>query len=151
MYIETSFASPGDKAIMKSYRYVASSPNCRMKLWYHMYGSGVGSLEVRLKLGDGTYSTLQQLYGSQGNTWKQMTLPISAQKDFEILIQATRGQNWQGDIAIDDITFDNCFADVARDCIGNEVCMTDSDSDGYRVVTDGWRLLSDDSLSATGF
>lgn len=124
MYIETSLASPGDKAILHSYRYVASNPNCRMKLWYHMYGSGVGSLEVKLKLSDGRYNTLTQLYGDQGNQWKQMIVPIYAQRDFEIMIQATAGTNWQGDVAIDDITFENCFADIARNCTANEVCMS---------------------------
>mgnify|MGYP000070199087 CR=1 FL=1 len=66
MYIETSNGSPGDKAELASYRYFASSPNCRMSLWYHMFGTGVGSLEVKLKKSDGTYEILgNALSGSQ--------------------------------------------------------------------------------------
>ena len=123
MYIETSFASPGDKAILRSYRYFASSANCKMNLWYHMFGSGVGGLEVKLKLQDGTYQSLWQVYGGQGNIWKKATVGIGVRTQFEIMIQATRGSNWQGDVAIDDITFSNCFADVARNCSANEVCI----------------------------
>lgn len=55
MYIETSSGRPGDKAEITSYRYFVSSPNCRMTLWYHMYGSGVGQLDVKIKKSDGTY------------------------------------------------------------------------------------------------
>ena len=65
MYIETSFASPGDKAELTSYRYFASSPNCRMTLWYHMFGSGVGQLEVKIKKSDGTYDIKYTVAGSQ--------------------------------------------------------------------------------------
>ena len=58
---------------------------------------------------------------SQGNTWKKLNIDIGAYKNFVILIVATRGSNWQGDIAIDDISFSNCFADVSRNCTQNEV------------------------------
>ena len=70
MYIETSYSSLGDKAELASYRYFASSPNCQMSLWYHMYGSGVGSLQVKIKKSDGTYDIKDTgLYGSQvGNS-----------------------------------------------------------------------------------
>lgn len=71
MYIETSYSSLGDKAELASYRYFASSPNCQMSLWYHMYGSGVGSLQVKIKKSDGTYVIKDTgLYGSQvGNSY----------------------------------------------------------------------------------
>lgn len=50
-----------------------------------------------------------------------MTIDIGTYKDFVIIIQATRGSSWRGDIAIDDISFSNCFSDVARNCTQNEV------------------------------
>lgn len=63
-------------------------------------------------------------FTSQGNAWKKYTLNIGANKNFEILIVAARGINWQGDIAIDDISFtDNCFVDLNRTCTPNEVCI----------------------------
>ena len=65
MYIESSFANPGDKAELSSYRYFASNSNCKMSLWYHMYGSGVGSLFVKIKKQDGTYDVKHHLSNSQ--------------------------------------------------------------------------------------
>jgi len=65
MYIETSSGSVGDKAELTSYRYFVSSPNCRMTLWYHMFGSGVGQLDVKIKKSDGTYELKYSVAQSQ--------------------------------------------------------------------------------------
>ena len=69
MYIETSSGSVGDKAELSSYRYFASSPNCKMTLWYHMYGSGVGGLDIKIKKSDGSYDLKTTgLFGNQVGT-----------------------------------------------------------------------------------
>lgn len=69
MYIETSSGSVGDKAELTSYRYLVSSPNCRMSLWYHMFGSGVGQLDVKIKKSDGTYDIKYSVAKSQVRSW----------------------------------------------------------------------------------
>lgn len=69
MYIETSSGRPGDKAEITSYRYFVSSPNCRMTLWYHMYGSGVGQLDVKIKKSDGTYDIKYSVAKNQVTSW----------------------------------------------------------------------------------
>ena len=63
MYIETSRGNLGDKAELTSFRYFASSPNCKMTIWYHMYGSGIGVFEVKVKKSDGTYDYKYTLRG----------------------------------------------------------------------------------------
>lgn len=46
MYIETSAPrKPGDKARLKSPLYQDSGDIC-INFWYHMYGSGIGTLNV---------------------------------------------------------------------------------------------------------
>lgn len=67
MYIETSRGNLGDKAELTSFRYFASSPNCKMTIWYHMYGSGIGVFEVKVKKSDGTYDYKYTLRGNQVN------------------------------------------------------------------------------------
>jgi len=69
MYIETSSGRAGDKAELTSYRYIVSSPNCRMSLWYHMLGSGVGQLDVKIKKSDGTYELKYSVANSQVTAW----------------------------------------------------------------------------------
>ncbi|EDO47788.1 predicted protein [Nematostella vectensis] len=122
MYIETSFGNQGDKAELTSYEYYASSPNCKMSVWYHMYGQGIGTLSFKVKKPDGTYDVQYTLSGNQGNSWKKAVIGLGSYKKFVIIIEATRGANYQGDIAVDDISFDkDCFIDVARNCTANEV------------------------------
>ena len=50
IYIETSDPQqPGDKAAILSPRIQKTSSRCFMSFWYHMTGSHIGSLEVRIK------------------------------------------------------------------------------------------------------
>ncbi|CAB4000024.1 MAM and LDL-receptor class A domain-containing 2 [Paramuricea clavata] len=112
----------GTKAQLVSYRYYAADPHCRMSFWYYMAGTSVGSLSVKLKLADKSkYMVLYELKKSQGESWKNANLSIKAHKEFEIIFEASRGQSYDGIIALDDIKFYNCFADAARPCNENEL------------------------------
>lgn len=54
------------------------------------------------------------MFGNQGDKWRKAVLSIGENKDFTIIIEATRGDNFQGDIAIDDISFADCFAGLLQ-------------------------------------
>jgi hypothetical protein len=106
----------GTKAQLVSYRYYASDPHCVMSFWYYMTGTSVGSLSVKLKLADKSkYTVLFELRNSQGQFWKNGNASIGAQKEFEIIFEASRGKSYDGILALDDIKFYNCFA--GRLCI----------------------------------
>lgn len=49
MFMEVSFGYPGDIAELTSYKYFAASAACTMTYWYHMFGSGIGSLTVKVR------------------------------------------------------------------------------------------------------
>ncbi|XP_077978888.1 MAM and LDL-receptor class A domain-containing protein 1-like [Glandiceps talaboti] len=89
----------------------STGADCHLQFYYHMGGTNVGSLQVLRLVGDGN-STLFTLSGVQGDEWKQGNVYIGAGQGYQILIQATRGSNYQGDECIDDVKFIDCAPPV---------------------------------------
>ncbi|CAN9506358.1 unnamed protein product [Ophioblennius macclurei] len=86
-----------------------SRHRCVFRFHYHMYGSHVFRLAVYMR----TYATgrghmLWVRYGDQGNLWHRKTLYLSSVRPFQILIEGTVGDDFHGDIAIDDLSFLDC-------------------------------------------
>ncbi|XP_074645742.1 MAM and LDL-receptor class A domain-containing protein 1-like isoform X2 [Tubulanus polymorphus] len=77
----------------------SASDACVMNFYYHMYGSTMGRLQVKLN-GDVLFSKS----GNQGNQWKLGSVPI-AKGNAAIEFVAIRGSYRMSDIAIDDVTF----------------------------------------------
>ena len=72
MYIETSSQKAGDKARLLSPRYSATTGKC-LRFWYHMYGTGIGTLNVRIKrtvFGRPMYHLQWSRTGNHGNIWR---------------------------------------------------------------------------------
>ncbi|XP_062608865.1 MAM and LDL-receptor class A domain-containing protein 2-like [Saccostrea cucullata] len=101
-YIETS--SPrklGDNAILESNKIFQERWYC-LYLFYHMHGSNIGNLTIKTKESSKKPVVLKQLSGEQGMKWKKMnSFDILLKKDTKILIEATRGKSYRGDISID--------------------------------------------------
>ncbi|TWW70868.1 MAM and LDL-receptor class A domain-containing protein 1 [Takifugu flavidus] len=86
-----------------------SSAHCVFRFNYHMFGSHVFCLAVYLRTtATGRGSMLWVRYGNQGNLWHRKTLYLTSSKPFQILIEGTVGDDFRGDIAIDDLSFMNC-------------------------------------------
>lgn len=123
IYIEASSPRvPGDSAVLYSPLIDKSSlTNSKLTFYSHMYGASIGTLEIDVSDdGGGTYSTIYSKSGDQGDQWNFETVNLSGLSDTIIFkISATvgdngSGQQWFGDIAIDNFEVSEALAiDVA--------------------------------------
>ncbi|XP_078680912.1 uncharacterized protein LOC144915931 [Branchiostoma floridae x Branchiostoma belcheri] len=93
---------------------------CKFRLYYHMFGTGVGSLIVSKR--DLTSHSVQELWrttGDQGFQWLFASIDVSGPNQYQVLIEATVEGHERGDIAIDDLSF-------ARECYLGVQSGTDS-------------------------
>ncbi|XP_014036210.2 MAM and LDL-receptor class A domain-containing protein 1 isoform X1 [Salmo salar] len=90
---------------------IATSPRypCVFRFHYHMFGSHVFRLAVYMRTTKpGHGHMLWVRYGDQGNLWHRKTLYLNSAKPFQILVEGTVGDDFNGDIAIDDLSFLDC-------------------------------------------
>ncbi|CAH1786792.1 unnamed protein product, partial [Owenia fusiformis] len=110
LFIESSRpGKAGDTAQVQSEWFPSTKARC-LKFWYHMYGEGIGTLNIYVQSIRRGFSLrprrVWQLSGQQGNDWKFAQVVIrSSLYDYKVLIEGVRGSNHFGDIAVDDITF----------------------------------------------
>ncbi|XP_077592649.1 MAM and LDL-receptor class A domain-containing protein 1 [Stigmatopora nigra] len=82
---------------------------CVFRFHYHMFGSHVFCLAVYLRtVSTGRGQLLWVGYGDQGNLWHRKTLYLTSARPFQIVIEGTVGDDFNGDIAIDDVSFLGC-------------------------------------------
>ncbi|XP_074645957.1 MAM and LDL-receptor class A domain-containing protein 1-like [Tubulanus polymorphus] len=114
IYLEATGASTGDQAELAANTQSASD-SCVMNFYYHMHGSSMGKLEVKL---DG--NVVFDKSGDQGNQWKHGSVNIP-KGNATIKIVATRGNDFTSDIAIDDIIFNKgCSSTIAPGQLTND-------------------------------
>ncbi|XP_048582525.1 MAM and LDL-receptor class A domain-containing protein 1 [Nematostella vectensis] len=79
-----------------------------MRFKYNMNGKTTGALRV-YRNGDGVYQELLwQRKGHQGDVWRNAAVSIDCSvKAYFIELEAVRGSDWRGDIAVDEIEFSN--------------------------------------------
>ncbi|CAH1274193.1 MAMDC2 [Branchiostoma lanceolatum] len=129
MYIEASGPQQrGDVARLIS--PVLSSDTRCLEFSYHMYGSDTKDLHVYLRPTD---SFLQETLvwsqtGDQGDVWQQARVNLVAANNFNIVFEGVRGNDFRGDIAIDDVTFRTTSCDgtptTTPDTCGNPTDLT---------------------------
>ncbi|XP_067342984.1 MAM and LDL-receptor class A domain-containing protein 1 isoform X2 [Channa argus] len=120
LYIESSFPQEfKDTAVLLSRVFQptnqggqnasSSRHHCVFRFHYHMFGSHVFCLAVYLRTtATGRGHMLWVRYGDQGNLWHRKTLYLNSARPFQILIEGTVGDDFNGDIAIDDLSFLDC-------------------------------------------
>ncbi|XP_066300036.1 MAM and LDL-receptor class A domain-containing protein 1-like [Branchiostoma lanceolatum] len=115
MAVEAYTGTANNLARLKSPTLRQGGPACMLKFWYHMYGSGIGSLSVFVQRGPVTQTQVWTLNQDRGDQWRQAVVYVGrARGDFTVLFEAQRSFSTTGDIAIDDITFENCALPAAQ-------------------------------------
>ncbi|XP_032545476.1 MAM and LDL-receptor class A domain-containing protein 1 [Chiroxiphia lanceolata] len=84
-----------------------TGPRCKVMFWNYMNGSTIGSLEVLCKTSNRT-SKLWTQSGNQGPQWNRAEVFLGIRSNFQVIFRAKRGVSYMGDVAVDDITFEDC-------------------------------------------
>lgn len=102
VYIETS--SPrrlGDKAIIS--RLVSLTGKSCLSFFYHMRGSDMGTLRVKL-----CDAVIFEKSGNQGSVWLKQELRLQGSGTRKLIFEGIRGRSFRGDAAIDDVMIYDC-------------------------------------------
>jgi len=113
-YLEVSNRQRNKKAVLSSPPYAGAFSDCVVSFYYHMFGSDTGILRLDIvdsypAIDTPQYTTLFELRGNQGNKWVKTKVSIGRRYEpFFLNFSATVGSGARGDIAIDEINFENC-------------------------------------------
>lgn len=81
-FIESSAPRvPGDVARLQSTQFQAST-QC-LHFWYHMYGSGIGTLNVYVVTSSGN-KTVWSLSGNQANAWNSAQVAVTSNTQYNV-------------------------------------------------------------------
>ncbi|XP_031562135.1 uncharacterized protein LOC116297953 [Actinia tenebrosa] len=104
IYLEASGVAVGSKAVLRSAEQTGSNDQKCLTFYYHMYGSTMGALNVKLKtVSTGETTILTSLSGNSGNQWLEKKLTFSSSQNYIVLFEGIRGSQWSSDMAVDDI------------------------------------------------
>lgn len=100
-----------DRAILVSpdFQATSTSKGYCMKFAYHMYGDGIGKLNVIMQTKQRGDELLWSLSGDQGNRWYMAQVPLYSRQPFKLLFEATVGATPRGNIALDAFSFSEEF------------------------------------------
>ncbi|XP_078360420.1 MAM and LDL-receptor class A domain-containing protein 1-like isoform X2 [Oculina patagonica] len=96
MYIETSSHYYGANAKLNSPKLQFSGNMC-LKFYYHMYGAGMGTLNVFI---NGAKVFTES--GDKGDMWLRKEVDVNFSGMYAVIFEGIKGRTFQGDIAIDD-------------------------------------------------
>ncbi|XP_071478396.1 MAM and LDL-receptor class A domain-containing protein 1-like, partial [Diadema antillarum] len=84
--------------------------------WYHMYGSDMGTLNVRSQVDGDLLQVFWTRSNSLDDNWYQGQAEYTSTEDFQIVFQGVIGDNYRSDMALDDISI------VAEPCRALHQC-----------------------------
>ncbi len=102
IYIDASYpAVKGWKAQLSS-EPVLNDDNSCVSFWYHMFGKGIGTLNVYLVEGE-SQKVIWSLSGEAGDSWMQGLATFKSKSLHSLVFEGVVGDNDRGDIALDDL------------------------------------------------
>ena len=119
MFTETSSGILGNQyRLVAPCLSLAGTTAPKLSFWYHMFGAGMGSLSVEVRSG-GTTTTIFTISGQQQTAetdpWLEAVADLTpwAGQSVQLVFVGTRGIDFTGDLAIDDISiFQPSLVDV---------------------------------------
>uniref|UniRef100_A0A2C9KDP3 MAM domain-containing protein n=1 Tax=Biomphalaria glabrata TaxID=6526 RepID=A0A2C9KDP3_BIOGL len=128
--------------------FFSSGPKC-LHFWYHMFGFDINTLNMYTVAPGSVRVLVWTRHGAQANDWLDAAVTLQLTAGTTIQFEGVRGTDYQGDIAIDDISLipGTCVSDTTANR-----CDFETDMCGYRSETTGlWqRWQSSTSSIATG-
>ena len=86
IYTEASGINKDQKARLQSRNFPPTNGRC-LSFWYHMYGSGIGQLNVYIESTVGAAKRMWSLSGDQGDEWKMTQITLSsAASEYKVLV-----------------------------------------------------------------
>ena len=85
---------------------VASVQSPELTFDYHLYGaSNMGSLTLEITTDGTNWTSIWNMSGNQGNSWKTATIDLSSYitSAFQLRFNGVTGTTWKGDMAIDNL------------------------------------------------
>ncbi|XP_072182118.1 MAM and LDL-receptor class A domain-containing protein 1-like [Diadema setosum] len=102
VFIEASGRRQGDYAWLLSEHFEPTGARC-MEWWYHMYGQGMGTLNVYTQTEGTEPLLLSTVSGNQGNVWLLGKANVAATSNFWVIFEAVVGYNYTSDVSLDDL------------------------------------------------
>ncbi|XP_052219111.1 MAM and LDL-receptor class A domain-containing protein 1-like [Dreissena polymorpha] len=94
----------GDNAMLQSPEInTTGSLGICLNCWYSTNGDSIGSLKVYIEEA-GFRRLIWSLSGHQGTEWRNASVPLHSNQKVHIILEATVGDGFLGDIALDDIS-----------------------------------------------
>nr|XP_016850155.1 PREDICTED: MAM and LDL-receptor class A domain-containing protein 1 [Anolis carolinensis] len=108
LYLEaTSTGVRGEKAHLKSARWIESSAACTLSFWYYMSSKATGRIQVLIKIGN-DFLRVWSDSGVHSGQWKKAQIQLGKLRNFAVLFEGIRTKDLGGGAAIDDIEYENC-------------------------------------------
>ncbi|KAK3087884.1 hypothetical protein FSP39_012023 [Pinctada imbricata] len=108
---------PNDKARLVTKVKFPGVDRC-LRFYYSMFGQNVGTLNVLMAGKGRAEEIVWTKSGNQGDRWKEAAIFIPSTTDLKLIIEAVRGNDWDSDIAIDEIiiSYGKC-REVSKECL----------------------------------
>eukprot|EP00058_Branchiostoma_floridae_P027396 XP_002612887.1 hypothetical protein BRAFLDRAFT_227876 [Branchiostoma floridae] len=109
------------KAELLSPMFGHSGTTCKLNFWYHMYGANIDGLTMYLKIGE-QRRPLWSANGDHGDVWNNAVVSIPpCTANFQVLFEGSIGTETVGNIALDDLRFQDCgYPDPSGTCSSDQ-------------------------------